>query len=91
MVHLYRHLLISCTFALGTQVLPLHHFIVAISLSFIAIEGSVDGLDCLANLFPLNSRFRYSDELELLEDFDASFNKILIITDRLISVTNGRL
>ena len=57
------------------------------SLSFVTIEGSVDGLDCLADLFPLNSRFGHSDKLELLEDLDASFNKILII-DRHVSVTN---
>ena len=56
-------------------------------LSFVAIKGSVDGLDCLTDLFPLNGRFRHSDELELLEDLDASFNKILII-DGHISVTN---
>ena len=45
------------------------------------IEGSVDGLDCLADLFPLNGRFGHSDELELFEYLDASFNEILI-TDR---------
>ena len=44
------------------------------SLSFVTIEGSVDGLDCLADLFPLNGRFGHSDELELLEDLDASFS-----------------
>ena len=60
------------------------------SLSFIAIEGSICGLDCLADLFPLNGHFKHSDELELLEDLDASFNEILI-TDGCISVTNGRL
>ena len=60
------------------------------SLSFIVIEGSVDCLDCLADLFPLNSRFGHSSKLELLEDFNASFNKILI-TEGHISVSNGRL
>ena len=84
MVHLHRHLLNSWTFALGTQVLPLHHF--NKSLSFVAIEGSVDGLDCLADLFPLNGRFRHSDKLELLEDSDVSFNKSSI-TDGRVSVT----
>ena len=47
-------------------------------------------LDCLADLFPLNGCFGHSDELELLEDLDASFNKILI-TDGRVSVTNGCL
>ena len=42
------------------------------SLSFVAIKCSVGGLDCLAGLLPLNGRFRHSDELELLEDLDAS-------------------
>ena len=60
------------------------------SLSFVMIEGSVDGLDCLADLFPLNGRFGHNDELELLEDLDASLNEILI-TDRSVSVTNRRL
>ena len=72
--------------------LPLHHL--ATSLSFIVIEGSVDGLDCLAYLFPLNGHFVHSDELELLEDLDGSFNEMqdeILITDRRVSVTNGRL
>ena len=60
------------------------------SLSFIAIEGSAGGLDCFANLFPLNCRFGHSDELDLLEDLDASFNEILI-TDRCVSVTNRHI
>ena len=59
------------------------------SLSFVAIEGSVCGLDCLADLFPLNGHFKHSDELELLEDLDASFNEISI-TERCISVTLKR-
>ena len=42
------------------------------SLSFVAIKHSVGGLDCLADLFALNGRFRHSDELELLKDLDAS-------------------
>ena len=46
------------------------------SLSFVAaIERSVDGLGCLADLFPLNGRFSHTDKLEFLEDLDASFNK----------------
>ena len=57
------------------------------SLSFIMIEGSVDGLDCLPDLFPLNGHFEHSDELELLEDLDASYNEILI-TDEHVSVKN---
>ena len=56
------------------------------SLSFVAIEGSVCGLDCIADLFPLNGHFKHSDELELLEDLDASFNEILT-TEGHISVT----
>ena len=56
------------------------------SLSFFAIEGLVCGLDCLADLFPLNGHFKHSNELELLEDLDASFNEILITEGR-ISVT----
>ena len=84
MVHLHRHLLNSWTFVLGTQVLPFHHF--NKSLSFVTNEGSVDGLDCLADLFPLNGHFRHSDKLELFEDLDVSFNKILI-TDGRVSVT----
>ena len=55
-----------------------------------AIEGLVDGLHCLADLFPSNGHFGHSDKLELLEDLDASFNEILIIYRR-ISVTNGLL
>ena len=77
---------------MGAQVLPLHHL--ATSLSFIVIEGSVDGLDCLAYLFPLNGHFVHSDDLELLEDLDASINKIqdkILITDRCVSVTTGRI
>ena len=42
------------------------------SLSFVAIKCSVDGLDCLADLFTLNGRFRHSDELKLIKDLDAS-------------------
>ena len=60
------------------------------SLSFITIEGLVDGLDCFADLFPSNGHFGHSDELELLEDLNASFNEILI-TDGRISVANGDL
>ena len=33
------------------------------SLSFVTIEGSVDALDYLADLFPLNSHFGHSDKL----------------------------
>ena len=87
MVHLHCHLLISWTFAfgrIGVTSLSLT------SLSFITIEGLVDGLDCFADLFPSNGRFGHSDELELLEDLDASFNEILI-TDGHISVTNRHL
>ena len=47
-------------------------------------------LDCFADLFPSNGHFGHSDELELLEDLDDSFNEILI-TDGRISVTNGCL
>ena len=53
-------------------------------------EDSLDGLDCPADLFPLNGRFGHSDELELLEDLDASFNKILITNGR-VPVKDGRL
>ena len=60
------------------------------SLLFVTTKGSVDDLDCLSDLFPLNGHLRHSDELELLEDLDASFNKILI-TDGSISVTNEYL
>ena len=85
-VHLHRHLLTSwiCIGRTGVTSSSLT------SLSFVAIESSVDGLDCLADVFPLNGSFGHSDELELLEDLDASFNEILI-TDGCISVTNGRL
>ena len=89
MVYLHHHLLISWTFALGARVLATSSSLIT-SLSFVAIEGSIDGLDCLADLFPLNGRFGHSDELELLEDLDVSFNEILI-TDGRISVTNGCL
>ena len=54
------------------------------------IEGSVDGLDCLADLFPLNGHFRHNDEFELLKDLDASFNEILITVGR-VSVINRHL
>ena len=36
-----------------------------------AIEGLVDGLDCLVDLFPSNSHFGHSDKLEFLEDLDS--------------------
>ena len=47
-------------------------------LSFVAIEGSVGGLDCLADFFPLDSCCGHSDEFELLEDLHALFNTMLI-------------
>ena len=85
MVHLHCHLLILWTFVLGAHVTSSS----LTSLSFVAaIEGSVDSLGCLADLFPLNGRFGHGDKLELLEDLDASFNEILI-TDRHDSVTNA--
>ena len=89
-------------FTNGTSPLPLADFVdfrfgcsgatssSLTSLLFIAIEGSVSDLDCLADLYPLNGCFGHSDELELLEDLDASFYEILI-TDRRISVTNIHL
>ena len=62
------------------------------SLSFIVIKRLVGGLDGLADLFPVtcDGPFRHSDELELLEGLDVSFNKILI-TDGHVSLTNGCL
>ena len=62
------------------------------SLSFVVIKRLVGGLDCLADLFPLtcDGPFRHSDELELLEGLDVSFNEILITEGR-ISLTKGRL
>ena len=87
MVHLHWHLLISWTFAFGRIGVTSSSLT---SLSFITIEGLVDGLDSFADLFPSYGRFRHSDELELLEDLDAFFNEILI-TDGRISVTNGHL
>ena len=62
------------------------------SLSFVVIKRLVGGLDCFADLFPLtcDGPFRHSDELELLEGSDVSFNEILI-TDGCVSLTNGRL
>ena len=60
------------------------------SLSSMAIKCLVGGLGYLADLFPLNGHFRQNDELELLEDLEASFNEILI-TDGCVSVTNGCL
>ena len=59
-------------------------------VSFVAIEDSVGGFDCLANLFPLHSRFEHSNELELLEDSLAPFDAILITGGRIL-VTNGAL
>ena len=60
------------------------------SLSFVVIKGPVGDLDCLIDLFSLNGHFGHSNELELLDDLDTSFNEILI-TYGCISVTNGRL
>ena len=59
-------------------------------MSFVVIEDSVGGFDCLANLFPLHSRFEHSNELELLEDSHAPFDAILITGGRVL-VTNGAL
>ena len=59
-------------------------------MSFVAIEDSVGGFDCLASLFHLHSRFEHSNELELLEDSHDPFDAILI-TGRHVLVTNGAL
>ena len=60
------------------------------SLSFVTIKrGLVGGLDCLPDLFLLtcDGPFRHSNESELLEGLDVSFNEILI-TDGRVSLTN---
>ena len=64
----------------------------SLSLVMIKCLYLVGGLDCLADLFPLtcDGPFRHSDELELLEGLDVSFNEILI-TDGHVSLTNGRI
>ena len=51
------------------------------SLSFVVIKRLVGGLDCLADLFPLtcDGPFRHSDELELLEGLDVSFNDTVYV------------